>query len=745
MICQTSHYSNEWQIWLPVRGISSGSLEPSSVKRNMESNIYQRNGKHNASDFSADNVFGQSGFLSISMEKYEERHDQIRFAQFVEDRINGEKSIGVIEAGTGLGKSMAYLFPALKKSSEFTDDGPVIVSCYTKHLQDQLFFKDLPKLADSADISVQAVVLKGRRNYICKTRFFALLADAKRMLSANEVESLLPILVWLDYTNTGDLSECGGFWSGKPSRLVSMISSEPGYCTTSLCKKHEGCYFGKLRQAVFNAQLIIVNHSLLLTDMGAPGYLPEYNTVIIDEGHNLVSAAYQQLTIAMDKYVVQNTLRDADPTQALNFRWTHTMDYLASVNNEMMRHKDHLFQLAEKCATTADAMFGSMAATYVDRYNPNDAYTKKVITDNLMEEYGPVFGEIHAFLAEIKAYREVFDKIKQIALNHESPETEYPELKLALEKNIEQLDTLATVIQKLTEQQNGDWVYWQEGRFYRKVPMQPTLEIKLNAAPINVSETLRSEFFEQLDHAVITSATLQVDDSFKYFQARAGLDGSIQRKVKATTFRSPFYYPDQVKYYQYSGAQTITNNPEAIASVIYSSYKRHGKRIMALFTAHAILNAVYHALRRKPGGKELPLFAQGFGSSRYGLIKGMSSVENGILLGTNSFWEGVDLPGDLLEILIITKLPFDVPSEPIIKAYSDMIKEQGGNSFLEYSIPECVMKFRQGFGRLIRTTTDDGIFIVLDERIITKRYGQHFRDAIPVPFTIFSQIEELEY
>ncbi len=727
------------------KGIAKGSLGDSSKAKQSISNIYVRDGNQDIAGASARDVFGKNGMLSQSMEKYEERQDQTRYSQFVEDTITGSSAIGIIEAGTGLGKSMAYLFPALKKASLNPDDGPVIISCYTKHLQDQLFYKDLPLIADTADISVQAVVLKGRRNYICKTRLYSLISDAKRMLSAREVESLLPVLVWLNFTQTGDLSECGGFWSAKPSRVTSMITSEPGYCTTNLCQKHHGCYFGKLRQAVYNAQVIIVNHSLLLTEMSMSGYLPEYNTVLIDEGHNLVHAAYQQLTMSFDKYSTQNTLRDADPTQALNFRWMNTIEFLAKMNADMAKMKDTLYQAAARCLVEADTLFGAMAATFFDRYNPNDAYTKKHITENLTEEYGQVYGELGSFLKEINALKTVFGKIHSAILEMDSHETDYAELLLSLEKNIDQLSGLHLAAQQLTEQQNDDWVYWQEGRYYSRSSTQPTLEITLNAAPVNVSETLRSEFFEPLEYGIITSATLQVDESFRYFKKRAGLDGSISHKVTSTTFRSPFFYADQVKYYQFGGGKSITTDPAAIASVIYTSYKRYGKRIMALFTAHATLNAVYHELRQKKGGEDIPLFAQGFGSSRYALIKGMSSVENGILLGTNSFWEGVDLPGDLLEILIITKLPFDVPTEPIIKAYADSIKDEGGNSFLEFSIPECIMKFRQGFGRLIRTTSDEGIFIVLDERIITKRYGQHFREAIPVPFTVFGHVDELEY
>ncbi|MFQ6605812.1 MAG: helicase C-terminal domain-containing protein [Fidelibacterota bacterium] len=726
------------------KGIADGSYQRNPSQRIMVTNIYTRQGDGDITSLNNRDVFGKNGLLSQSMDAFEERPNQIQYAGFVTDTLQGESSLGAVEAGTGLGKSMAYLFPALKKATERPDEGPVIISCYTRHLQDQLFYKDLPMLADALDIPVQAVVLKGRRNYICKKRFYGLLKDARKMLSPAEIDSLLPVLTWLDETRTGDLSECNGFWSSKPGRVISMISSDTGFCTTPICSDYQGCFFGKVRQAVYSAQVIVVNHALLLTEMDMPGYLPEYNSLILDEGHNIINAAYQQLTRRLDRNIVQNVIRDADPTQSLNFRWVQTLEYLGTLHESFTKSKERLFPAVKQAGSESQAFFGTLAALFYDRYNANDAYVKKHITHNLTEEYGEVRQEFRSFVKALSNVQSIFNDIREQFIAEEIDEMDHPELRLVIDKNIEQLEGVIQTANALLMDQDPDWVYWQEGRF----PARSThkeLEISLNGAPVNVSQSLADNFFGPLDYGIITSATLQVDDSFSYFLSRVGLDRLQTERVRTHSFESPFYYEDQVKYFQYGGSKPITGDARSIASVIHSAHKRYDKRILALFTAHATLNAVYQELRRKPGGKNLPVFAQGFGTSRYALVKGMSSVHNGILLGTNSFWEGIDLPGDLLEILIITKLPFDVPSEPIIKAYSEEIKRQGGNSFMEFSIPECIIKFRQGFGRLIRTTSDEGIFIVLDNRIITKRYGRHFRDAIPVPFTVFSNIGDLEF
>ena len=214
----------------------------------------------------------------------------------VDDIINEDDSIGVIEAGTGLGKSMAYLFGAVRRSFNFDEMGPTIIACNTKHLKDQLFHKDLPLLAKALDVPLKAVLLKGRKNYLCKTRFNWLTSDAKT-LDEVDLEALIPILFWMYWTKTGDLGECSGFFNARRTWLKSIICSDSGFCSGEICNRYNGCYYGKLKRSIFQAHVIVINHSLLMTNILQPGLLPDFSSVIIDEAHNLVKSAYDQFKV----------------------------------------------------------------------------------------------------------------------------------------------------------------------------------------------------------------------------------------------------------------------------------------------------------------------------------------------------------------------------------------------------------------------------------------------------------------
>ncbi|NOZ03453.1 MAG: hypothetical protein GXO92_02470 [FCB group bacterium] len=730
---------------LTARGDLKKGLTESKIRRPVYKNIFEYSGTRDIRSISAEDVFAKEGLLSGVLENYEERVNQIRYAEFVEKIITNDANIGVVEAGTGLGKSLAYLFPALKCSLISDFEGPTIISCHTKHLQDQLFHKDLPLLAKALDVSLLAVILKGRNNYICLTRLNWVIADAAKILNDSEVESLIPILIWVHHTQTGDMSECTGFWSNRPTRVVSLIQSDAGFCTTNLCNKYHGCFFGKVRRAVYDADFIIVNHALLLSEIGAPGILPPYNTIIIDEAHNLIGTAYRQLTIHLDQTSVMVQLQTLDPKYQGNVRWSSVLKLLSGHYPEFEKLRKTLEQNVNDAKQAAKTLFEMLNLNFANRYNINDFYPRKYIIENLAEEFNEVYGEL---VTLGKALQDLLETIKQLArelLAKDESKLDYPALHQVFEQQQEILIELTTRLATLTSQQDTDWVYWQEGQFVRRGYSSGQLNISLHCAPVDVAKILADKFFEAVEHCVLTSATLQVDDSFDYFLNRSGLNQMDPQQVITRTYPSPFYYEDQVTYLQYGGSISITNNPSALAEAIYNCHKKYNKRIMALFTSYNTLNGVYRALRAKFEGRDLPIYAQVHGTSRYAMIRGMHQSSNGILLGTNAFWEGVDLPGDLLEVLIITKLPFDVPSEPVIRAYSAKIHEQGGNSFDEFSVPECVIKFRQGFGRLIRTTSDEGVFIVLDDRVVTKSYGKHFSAAIPVRMQVFTHLEDLKY
>ncbi|MEC7901955.1 MAG: exonuclease domain-containing protein, partial [Candidatus Neomarinimicrobiota bacterium] len=292
---------------LTKKGNLKTAIVSSELAKPQNKNIFFHDAKTNINTTNSVDVFGENGLLNQTFDSYELRPNQINFSEYVDNILSGQGGIGVIEAGTGLGKSMAYLYPAIKYSHDNSNENPIILSCYTKHLQDQLFNNDLPTLTKAIDTSIKAVLLKGRNNYLCKTRLRWLINSSDKMLSGEEAMNLLPVLVWLEHTSTGDLDECPGFSNGFTYRLMGLIQSEQGFCTSSICAKHDGCFFGPLRKIAYQSNLIVVNHALLISDAQSKsniddsmGFLPENNAVIIDEAHNLPKAAYHQLTLSFD-------------------------------------------------------------------------------------------------------------------------------------------------------------------------------------------------------------------------------------------------------------------------------------------------------------------------------------------------------------------------------------------------------------------------------------------------------------
>ena len=727
---------------LTKAGDLKSGLTKSEIEKPQNDNRFIFQGDHDQIDYSVKEVFAQDGLLHEVLPSFEQRLEQIDYAQFV-DRALKEDKIAVAEAGTGLGKTLAYLFPALRLSYLSEDQDPTVVSCYTKHLQDQLFYKDLPLLAQALNVSINAVMLKGRNNYICRTRLGWVIADTGKNLSPVEMESLLPLIIWLEWTQTGDLSECTGFWSFRQNRVAALIRSEQGFCTTPLCARQRGCFFGPLRRSTYNAQVIVVNHALLLSELNNPGILPPFKSVVIDEAHNLVAAAYDQFTVTIDQYTILGLIQRIDLDSSGAVRLKNRLKELAKLHTSLERPLAHLREDATQVTAANRDFFSEYIAQVIDRFRTNAPYTEKKMIEALGKEFGGVNRELkileNALKSLIMTLQRLVDDLQRI----DNSAGDYLDLIQVFDQSRQQLIEVSDILKKVTAEQQNDWVYWLAGRLRAFGGKKPELALSICAAPIDISKDLVANLFSVLNSAVLTSATLRIDDSFEYLLNRTGLDSVKLTNVVTRAVASPFSYPDQVQYFQLAGNQGGSKDPGYISELIYRLHQHFDKRMMVLFTSWAMLNGCYAALRQKPEGRDLPVFAQRSSVSRFSLIKGMSETPNGILLGTDAFWEGVDLPGELLEILIITKLPFSVPTEPLIKAYSDMLNREGRNSFLEYSVPEAVIKFRQGFGRLIRTTLDEGIFIVLDERIVSKRYGSYFREAIPTPMSVFHNVHEI--
>ena len=716
------------------RGDLKGSLREKSFSRTPRNNIYQHEGKNNIQNTTAEEVFSSGGILSECYDWYEDRINQVEYANTCDKIMNASRT-GILEAGTGLGKSLAYLFASFKRKYETDQRGPVIIACNTKHLQDQLFFKDLPQLADALKTSVSALIIKGRKNYICKTRLNWLLGENNN-LTDQDVEAIIPVLFWLEWTKSGDISECSGFLNTRKTWLWSMISSDMGFCTGNICEQNHGCYYGPIRKLMYDADIIIANHSLLLSEAKSPGILPEHDTIIIDEAHNLVKTGYDQFKIGIDQSIVLSILQSIDPSYPRSRRWNNIISSIGESEPSIKILRENLITCIKQVRVTFDYFIDELSINSEDRYNRNKAYQERPIIHSLEKEYAPVHSELETLKKHIQSLLISFNKLRKLTLDIDSDRTKYSYLHNILGNGLENINGLFESIDVLTNNQDPEWVYWQEGVYKSKGGDKDQLKLSLHASKVDISEVLRDRLYNKNSNIILTSATMKVDDSFDYFLNRNGLNECDNIITK--DYVSPFSYNDQVDYYQYGGTKDITGDPSKLSEIIYYIHKIFQKRTMVLFTSIKMLENVSNMIKERRDGKDIPLYAQSRGASKLSIIKGMHDNKNALLFGTNSFWEGVDLPGELLEILIVVKLPFDVPSDPLIKSYSNYLDVNGVNSFMNYSVPECAVRFRQGFGRLIRTTYDSGIFISLDNRLVTKRYGEVILNNIPTDPIIFS-------
>ena len=572
---------------------------------------------------------------------------------------------------------MAYLYPAIKYSHDNSNENPIILSCYTKHLQDQLFNNDLPTLTKAIDTSIKAVLLKGRNNYLCKTRLRWLINSSDKMLSGEEAMNLLPVLVWLEHTSTGDLDECPGFSNGFTYRLMGLIQSEQGFCTSSICAKHDGCFFGPLRKIAYQSNLIVVNHALLISDAQSKskiddsmGFLPENNAVIIDEAHNLPKAAYHQLTLSFDHRSLNYILDRIDPKHNHSVRWNNKLRTIAAIHSKFEISRSTLSDLVEEGRDIIKIFFDKMTSNAYHHFDANSKYSTKIIIDDLNEHFTPLEKELNELKSALHSLRNHIRKLREDLLDIDETREDFIELHQLFDRSEGSLSDILILTESITSNQNKEYVYWYEGNF-RTISGATQLILTVNMAPIQPGIELANSIFKSIDFCILTSATLRTKLSFDYFLNRVGLDSVEFDDVSSTVYESPFSYNDQVTYFQYAGNDS--QRPDIIAKTILHCHRKFNKRMMVLFTSRAQLDNTSQLLRQLSHKADLPIFAQKRQTSRMGLIRGMKQVKNGILLGTNAFWEGVDLPGDLLEVLMIIKMPFDVPTEPTVKAYGKMI------------------------------------------------------------------------
>lgn len=671
----------------------------------------------------AASILEYGGPFSRYFDSYEHRAEQVEMLKAVAEALSYGKHL-MVEAGTGVGKSFAYLVPAALFA--YRNHTRVVVSTNTINLQDQLIKKDIPDLRAALDLDVRAAVLKGRGNYLCPRKTASMRSHGPS--NANEMRVLAKIIVWQLENSSGDRNELN--LTGPAEREVwSRLSAEDDACAAETCLGRMGgdCPFYRAKQAAQSSHLVIVNHALLLSDVAASSrVLPEYDYVIIDEAHHMESAVTNALSFRITQSDLERMLKELGGSSAglLGRALTDAHSVLrpsdfALLQQTSKRATDQAFRL-EQLSKEFFGYLGEFAAAQRAAQERNNYAWQMRVTpavrtlpgwgelEMLWGQIGETMGHLLKTLDEI--YNALADLLSQ---GHDHVE--------------DTMGSLGTLIRRLTEAEaaasgmmhkpSNDLIYWIE--------VNPRGEkLSLNAAPLRVGPLVEKHLWHEKASVVMASATLTAHGDFTYLRNTLAAD-----EAEALSLGSPFDYESSTLLYVANDMPepNAFNYQQMLERAIVSTAKATGGRMLVLFTSYAALKKTAQAVAGPLAREDIFVYEQGDGASPNALLESFKSTDRAVLLGTRSFWEGVDVPGEALSVVVITKLPFDVPSDPIIAARSELYED----AFNEYYLPEAILKFRQGFGRLIRTASDRGVAAILDRRVLTKQYGRLFLESLP--------------
>ena len=690
-----------------------------------------------------DEIFAQEGLLAQTLEHYERRPSQVSMATDIQTAMRNDEFL-LAEAGTGVGKSLAYTIPAVLARHEAHEDEPIILSCNTKNLQDQLFHKEIPFIQERLGLPLRALMLKGRNNYLCKTKWQRAIRDASWRFNRRDKEAVQTLVVWAYESPTGDIDEHNGFHTSGYALIWSKLSSEPGFCTTNVCAPNDYCYLGKLRQESAKADIVVVNHSLLLADAAADhAILPHYTRLIVDEAHLLEKTAYQffasefsykTLRVQLDQLFFNNRNKTG-----LSIELRHVLVPLQE--NEKLNISNHLAELetqVEQLDTLLLNFFNEFKATRQrDVERASFTYKELYTRDNGI--FAPVQGSWYALNTALGSLNTlVHDLEKDLDELDEERINGMAEISSRLHSWQDMMTQTLAIMERQAAADHPGLIFWFEIQ-----PVSEVVSVKFVQVPLEIGKQMQERVYENLSSVIFTSGTLSVDGSFSYLKQRLGLRNHDRLTEKS--YPSPFYYEDQARIFvpTFMGPQNSENYTIEVLFLLEKIWETNPVGTLILFTSYTMLLNWQEELEERIKGSGRKILVQSSRVSRMDLINQFQRHPGSILLATDSFWQGVDFKGDALQLLVIAKLPFLVPSDPIVKANSDALKAAGENDFMGYSVPEAAIKYKQGVGRLIRSTSDYGAIISLDERIFTKRYGDYFRNSTAIPHVPANSEREL--
>ena len=636
-------------------------------------------------------IFAPDGLLAKAR-NFEYRPQQQEMAAAIAQTLEEERHL-VVEAGTGVGKSLAYLVPATLFALE--KKKKAIISTHTINLQEQLLHKDIPIAKKILPVEFEAALMKGRQNYLCPRRLQRAIQNANELFNTTEQADLARLADWARATMDGTLSDLP---LEPDPKVWTQVCSEAHICTAKTCGQNPRCFFQQARKRLLAADVVVINHTLLFMLLGSPeeqeereeGYLFPNDFLIFDEAHTIEQTASRQIGIGISQYGLRATIQRLYNARSKKGLFTVTRD-AAGVT------------LAASLVDEADRFFSAI---------DERANFKRDGREYRVREVDFVDDQITGRLAAL-----------QVRIGEVVRKTEDELLKAELQELGRRIGEAREGIAIFLQQSAEEYVYWIErtGKTARN--------ITLNAAPIDVAPVLRRMLFRDDCTSVMTSATLAVGrPDLAYFRRRIGADDAEPLQLG-----SPFDFQKQMKLF------VVRKMPDprdagysaALAEWVARFVEDTEGRAFVLFTSYRSMQQLALEMEGFFATKKMNLLVQGKGAPRSLLLEQFKTTPRSVLFGTDSFWMGVDVPGEALSNVIITRLPFAVPDHPLTEAKLELIQARGGDAFTEYSLPEAILKFRQGVGRLIRTKSDNGIIVILDNRVVTKTYGRAFLKALP--------------
>ena len=619
-------------------------------------------------------LLGQGGLLAKALPNFEFRPSQVELARTIDQAIQ-DKVPAIVEAGTGTGKTMGYLAPVVFSGKK------TIISTGTKNLQDQVFFKDVPLLSEAIGEEIDAMLMKGRKNYLCLHRYHQFFSQPS-MLQQDHVQAGTKIEKWLTKTNFADRGELS--WLRDDDPLWDFLSSTSDQCLGTDCLHWGDCYLNLLRQRAAQAQIIIVNHHLFFADLmvkkgGFGEILPRAQVVVFDEAHTIEEIATTYFGMSLSTHQLMEFVNDVEK---------ETEGFKKGEKKKVKEKLDHI---------RAGAIHLQTLFVDTEEKGRLDEGALQSIQSHASPELSAGLGY----------FRQGFG----------SPEARNASLEALVNRAADLEQRLFDILSSSGE----DWLRWFESR---------KRNLTLHASPLDISESMKELLYSKVKSLVFTSATLSTGGNFSYFVSRMGIETEVLHRI----YPSHFDFEQKTLLYVPRDLPNPNNPtfPSRAAQRILDLLRISAGRALVLFTSHHNLNMVYQILK---GQLPFNLFKQGDAPKSILLDQFREDVHS-VLLATGSFWQGVDVPGEALSCIIIDKLPFDSPGDPLVSARIESIRTKGGNPFMDYQLPSAIIALKQGLGRLIRKSSDRGVFSILDARLITSAYGRFFFQSLPkIPLT----------